>query len=142
MSARTFNSMSVDDLIDEYARLARSLGSLWSRQCKPAENTPECVEMNEELRAIEAELRARKPIEALRPLFDHENVDVRFNAAWSLLQGLARLSTAPANRPYRPAEASRAAGPREGAAKACGAVSRKARRIGSSALSLGASAWG
>jgi len=86
MSARTFNSMSVDDLIDEYARLARSLGSLWSRQCKPAENTPERVEMNEELRAIEAELRARKPIEALRPLFDHENVDVRFNAAWSFLQ--------------------------------------------------------
>jgi HEAT repeat protein len=86
MSAKTCDSMSVDDLIDEYVRLATSLGSLWSRQCKPREKTPERVEMNEELRAIEAELRARKPIEKLRPLFDHENVDVRFNAAWSFLQ--------------------------------------------------------
>jgi hypothetical protein len=86
MSAKTCDSMNVDDLIDAYVRLAMSLGSLWSRQCKPAEKTPERVKMNEELRAIEAELRARKPIEALRPLFDHENVDVRFNAAWSFLQ--------------------------------------------------------
>jgi len=86
MSAKTCDSMNVDDLIDAYVRLAMSLGSLWSRQCKPAEKTPERVKMNEELRAIEAELRARKPIEKLRPLFDHENVDVRFNAAWSFLQ--------------------------------------------------------
>jgi HEAT repeat protein len=86
MNPKIYDSMSVDDLIDAYVRLATSLGSLWSRQCKPAEKTPERVEMNEELRAIEAELRARKPIEKLRPLFDHENVDVRFNAAWSFLQ--------------------------------------------------------
>ena len=86
MSAKTYDSMSVDDLIDAYVRLATSLGSLWSRQFKPAEKTPERVEMNEELKAIEAELRARKPIEMLRPLFDHENVDVRFHAAWSFLQ--------------------------------------------------------
>jgi Domain of unknown function (DUF2019) len=86
MSAKACDSMSVDELISAYVRLTTSLGSLWSRQCKPAEKTAERVEMNEELRAIEAELRARKPIEALRPLFDHENVDVRFNAAWSFLQ--------------------------------------------------------
>ena len=32
MSAKTYDSMSVDDLIGEYVRLATSLGSLWSRQ--------------------------------------------------------------------------------------------------------------
>ncbi len=44
------------------------------------------MKTNEELKAIETELRARKPIEKLRPLFDHENVDVRFHAAWAFLQ--------------------------------------------------------
>jgi hypothetical protein len=86
MSANICDSMSVDDLIDAYARLATRLGSLWSRQFKPAEKTPEWLKTNEELKAIGAELRARKPIEKLRPLFDHENVDVRFHAAWSFLE--------------------------------------------------------
>jgi len=78
--------MNVDELIDAYVRLATRLGSLWSRKFKPAEKTPEWLETNEELKAVEAELRARKPIEKLRPLFDHENVDVRFHAAWSFLE--------------------------------------------------------
>jgi hypothetical protein len=86
MNAKDCDSMSVDDLIDAYVRLATSLGSLWSRQFKPAERTPERVEMSGALGALGAELRARKPIEKLRPLFDHENVDVRFHAAWSFLQ--------------------------------------------------------
>jgi len=86
MSAKTCDSMNVDDLVDAYVRLATSLGSLWSRQFKPAVRTPERVEMSGALGAIGAELRARKPIEKLRPLFDHENVDVRFHAAWSFLQ--------------------------------------------------------
>jgi HEAT repeat protein len=86
MNGKSYDSMSVDDLIDEYVRLATSLGSLWSRQFKPAEKTPERVEMSGAVGAIGAELRARKPIEKLRPLFDHENVDVRFHAAWSFPQ--------------------------------------------------------
>ena len=86
MNAKDCESMSVDDLIDAYVRLGTSLGSLWSRKFKPAEKTPEWLKTNEELKAVEAELRARKPIEKLRPLFDHENVDVRFHAAWSFLE--------------------------------------------------------
>jgi HEAT repeat protein len=86
MSAKTYDSRSIDDLIDEYVRLATTLGSLWSRQFKPAEKTPERMQMSGELGAIGAELRARRPIEKLRPLFDHENVDVRFHAAWSFLE--------------------------------------------------------
>jgi len=85
MNARNCESMSVDDLIDAYVRLATRLGSLWSRQFKPAEKTPEWLKTNEELKAVGAELRARKPIEKLRPLFDDENVDVRFHAAWAFL---------------------------------------------------------
>ena len=86
MSGKTFNSMSVDDLIDAYVRLATSLGSLWSRQFKPMVRTPERVAMCGELGAMGAELRVRKPIEKLRALFDHENVDVRFHAAWAFLE--------------------------------------------------------
>ena len=86
MSANAYGSRSIDDLIDEYVRLATTLGSLWSRQFKPAEKTPERTQMSGELGAIGAELRARTPIEKLRPLFDHENVDVRFHAAWSFLE--------------------------------------------------------
>jgi hypothetical protein len=86
MSANICDSMSVDELIDAYVRLATRLGSLWSRKFKPAEKTPEWLKTNEELKAISAELRARKPIEKLRALFDHKNVDVRFHAAWAFLQ--------------------------------------------------------
>jgi hypothetical protein len=86
MSANVPDSLSVDELIDAVVRLATKQGSLWSRHFKPAERTPEWLKTNEELKAIETELRARKPIEKLRPLFDHENVDVRFHAAWAFLQ--------------------------------------------------------
>ena len=86
MSAKTYDSMSVDDLIDGYVRLATSLGSLWSRHFRPAEKTPERVQMSEDLGAASAELRVRKPIEKLRVLFDHDNVGVRFHAAWSFLE--------------------------------------------------------
>jgi len=86
MNAKDCESMSVDDLINAYVRLGTSLGSFWSRKFRPAEKTAERMKTNEELKAIEAELRARKPIEKLRPLFDHENVDVRFHAAWSFLE--------------------------------------------------------
>ena len=58
---------------------------MWTFWSKMPENTPEREAMVEELRAISAELCARKPIEKLRPLFDHENVDVRFYAAWAFL---------------------------------------------------------
>ena len=49
MSAKTCDSMSVDDLIDAYVRLGTSLGSLWSRKFRPAEKTAERMKTNEEL---------------------------------------------------------------------------------------------
>jgi HEAT repeat protein len=85
MSADAYAQMSVDQLIDEFVRLAQALGSVWTFWAKIPENTPERQAMDQQLRAIGAELCARKPIEKLRPLFDHENVDVRFYAAMRFL---------------------------------------------------------
>jgi hypothetical protein len=77
--------MSVDELIAEFVRLAQSLRSVWTFWAKIPEKTPERRAMDQELRAIAAELCARKPIEKIRPLFDHESVDVRFYAAMRFL---------------------------------------------------------
>jgi HEAT repeat protein len=77
--------MSDDELIDEFVRVAKSLSSLWTFWFNTPQKTPEREAMNQELKAIGAELCARKPIEKLRPLFDHENVDVRFHAVWAFM---------------------------------------------------------
>jgi hypothetical protein len=85
MSAEAYAQMSTDELIAEFVRLAQALRSVWTFWAKIPENTPERQAMDQELRAIGAELCARKPIEKLRPLFDHESVDVRFYAAMRFL---------------------------------------------------------
>jgi hypothetical protein len=77
--------MSTDELIATFVRLAQALRSIWTYWAKIPEKTPERQAMDQELRAIGAELCARKPIEKLRPLFDHESVDVRFYAAMRFL---------------------------------------------------------
>ncbi len=85
MSAEACAQMSTDELIVEFVRLAQALRSVWTFWAKIPENTAERQAMDQELRAIGAELCARKPIEKLRPLFDHESVDVRFYAAMRFL---------------------------------------------------------
>ncbi|HYA73025.1 MAG TPA: DUF2019 domain-containing protein [Roseiarcus sp.] len=85
MSAEAYAQMSTDELIAEFVRLAQALRSVWTFWAKIPENTPERQAMDRELRAIGAELCARKPIEKLRALFDHESVDVRFYAAMRFL---------------------------------------------------------
>ena len=85
MNADPWARMSVDELIAEFVRLAQSLRSVWTFWAKIPEKTPERRAMDQELRAIAAELCARKPIEKIRPLFDHESVDVRFYAAMRFL---------------------------------------------------------
>ncbi len=85
MSVETYARMSVDELIEEFIRLAKALRSVWTFWAKIPEKTPERQAMNQELKAVSAELCARKPIEKLRPLFDHESVDVRFYAAMKFL---------------------------------------------------------
>jgi hypothetical protein len=85
MSAEAYAQMSTDELIPEFVRLAQALRSAWTFWAKIPENTPERQAMDQELRAVAAELCARKPIEKIRPLFDHESVDVRFYAAMRFL---------------------------------------------------------
>jgi HEAT repeat protein len=85
MTAKTYALMSDDELIDEFVRLSKSLSSMWTYWFKRPEETPEREAMFVELRAVSAELCARKPIERLRQLFEHENVDVRWRAVWAFL---------------------------------------------------------
>jgi HEAT repeat protein len=85
MTAKSYDLMSDDELIDEFVRISKSVSSLWTYWFNRPQKTPERDEMFRQLRAVSAELCARKPIEKLRPLFDHENVDVRFRAAWAFL---------------------------------------------------------
>ncbi len=85
MNAKSYALMSDDELIDEFVRLAKSVSSMWTYWFNRPEKTPERDEKFRELRAVSAELCARKPIERLRQLFDHENVDVRFRAVWAFL---------------------------------------------------------
>ncbi len=86
MSAKTYASTSDDELVDAFVRLAAALSSLWTYGPKTPQKTPEREAMRQELSAVGAELRARKPIEKLRPLYDNQNNDVRFHAAWSFLE--------------------------------------------------------
>jgi len=85
MSGDAHAQMSADELIAAFVRLAQALRSVWTFWAKIPENTPERQAMDQELRAIAAELCVRRPIEKLRPLFDHESVDVRFYAAMRFL---------------------------------------------------------
>ncbi len=85
MTAEAYAQMSTDELIDEFVRVAKSLSSLWTFWFKIPKSTPEREALKQELDAVGAELRARRPIEKLRPLFDHENVDVRFHAVWAFM---------------------------------------------------------
>jgi hypothetical protein len=85
VSTDDYAQKSADELIAEFVCLAKALRSVWTFWAKIPENTPERQAMDQELRAIGAELCARKPIEKLRPLFDHESVDVRFYAAMKFL---------------------------------------------------------
>ena len=85
MNAKSYALLSEDELIDEFVRLAKSLSSMWTYWFNRPAKTPERDQMMRELRAVSAELCARKPIEKLRPLFDHENVDVRFHAVWAFM---------------------------------------------------------
>ncbi|MGD1037035.1 MAG: DUF2019 domain-containing protein [Roseiarcus sp.] len=85
MNAKSYALLSEDELIDEFVRLAKSLSSMWTYWFNRPAKTPERDQMMRELRAVSAELCARKPIEKLRLLFDHENVDVRFRAALAFM---------------------------------------------------------
>jgi hypothetical protein len=81
MSGDAYSRMSTDALISEFIRLAKIVRHFWTVLPDIPERSPERLVLKKELRAISAELRARGPIEKLRPLFDHESDDVRGFAA-------------------------------------------------------------
>ena len=85
MSANTYSRMSADALIEEFVRVGQLTPTVWTVAPILLERTPERLAGLKEIQAIGAELRLRKPIEKLRPLYDHENNDVRAFAAFQFM---------------------------------------------------------
>jgi hypothetical protein len=78
MSNDTYANMNTDELIQRFADMAKVTGSGWSSvMAKPETKRKALVQ---EMQAMGAELRARKPIAQLRRLFEDEDRDVR---GWS-----------------------------------------------------------
>lgn len=81
MTEVNYSQMSANDLIDEFIRVAKTLGPFGVSQPR----TPERTAAMRALRAISAQLGERSPTEELRPLFDNESDDVRGFAAFFLM---------------------------------------------------------
>ena len=69
MSANTYSRMSADALIEEFVRVGQLTPTVWTVAPILLERTPERLAGLKEIQAIGAELRLRKPIEKLRPLY-------------------------------------------------------------------------
>lgn len=98
-------AMSSDALAEEFVRLAKQTRSIFTLDGVPAQ-TPERAAHFEEIKAVGAELRARRPVETLRGLCDSDDDDVRFFAGLQFLLvdeewALAALSAGQAHMPTR-----------------------------------------
>lgn len=80
MSIEHYAELSTDDLIRRFAETAKRTGGAWG---KIPRQTPEHKVLVQEMQAMGAELRGRKPIAKLRRLFEDEDRDVR---GWSSAQ--------------------------------------------------------
>lgn len=81
MSTENYAEMSTDELIQRFADTAKRTGSGWTSVfARPESHRKALVQ---EMQAMGAELRARKPIAKLRRLFEDEDRDVR---GWSSAQ--------------------------------------------------------
>ena len=78
MSHITYAKMSTDELIQRFADTAKRTGSGWTSVFPRPESRRKALV--KEMRAMGAELSARKPIAKLRRLFEDEDHDVR---GWS-----------------------------------------------------------
>ena len=84
MSAEDYAQMSTDELLQDFIQKTQFVRSAWNSPIP--KQTPEREAVRQEIYAISAELRARKPIAQVRQLFDHESADVR---GWSAGQFLS-----------------------------------------------------
>jgi len=80
MNADSVSGMKTKVLVDEFARLAQEVRTVFTLTSLPPP-TPEREAAKRSLETIAAELRKRRPIANIRALFDHENKDVRAFAA-------------------------------------------------------------
>ncbi len=101
MNAADLAAMSDDALVEEFIRLGESMPSALAAESGAAQN-PKRAALVADVVAVGAELRARKPIEKVRSLCDHENEAVRVFAGLQFLLvdeewALAALSSVRAN---------------------------------------------
>jgi hypothetical protein len=80
MSDIDYSTLSTEALIERFVAGALQVGG-GTLEVKLDPRSPEAEAIRTEMRAAAAELRARKAIEALRPLYSHESADVRTWAA-------------------------------------------------------------
>ncbi len=77
MSDPDYSGTSTEELIERFVENARLVGGGYETRGKPHPKSSEAQAVKRELRAVATELRARKPLVALRRLYDHESPDVR-----------------------------------------------------------------
>jgi hypothetical protein len=77
MNYSNYSTTSTEELIQRFIENARLVGGGHDTYGKPYPKSPEAQAIKGELRAVATELRARKPLVALRRLYDHESPDVR-----------------------------------------------------------------
>jgi Domain of unknown function (DUF2019) len=84
MNADAVSSMTTDALIEQFVRLAQEIRTLFTLDRVPAAS-PEREAAKKSFAVVAAELRKRRPVAKIRPLFDHESADVRAYAAGRFL---------------------------------------------------------
>ncbi|WP_083931431.1 DUF2019 domain-containing protein [Methyloferula stellata] len=76
-----YSHMNTADLITHFIDGASRLGSVFNLPFKMNRQSAEAQAIGDKMQLIGQELKARKPISDLRPLYDHPNEDVRYWAA-------------------------------------------------------------
>jgi hypothetical protein len=78
MSAENLGELSTEELIRRFVETAKATPSVHTKDPGPGtwKQTPERVARVAQIHALGAELRARKPVADVRPLFEDENRDV------------------------------------------------------------------
>ncbi|MDE2229506.1 MAG: DUF2019 domain-containing protein [Alphaproteobacteria bacterium] len=104
MTPGRYIALSADQLVELFVEKTMHLGGFMSFPPKTPFRSPERDKLTAEIKAIAAELSRRKDVDALMPLFNHENPDVRFwagtqfmsaNSEWALAAFSSALEDLP-----------------------------------------------
>jgi hypothetical protein len=77
MTATDYSQLTTDDLLQKFADTAKQVGWIFTADKTKLLPTPQRAMLGQQIQALGAELRNRKPIEKIRELFVDEDPDVR-----------------------------------------------------------------